>query len=297
MFGNSVTDSHHIIFRTRSHTDTDGPFAIHTHQVGRRVHIASFDGCDITQAYFAPTLCHDQLVAYILYTFISTFGTYTKLVGPGHDLTRIDQQVLGLQDLLNRIRIDPQIRQLGNRDTHIHDLRLFRKQIDLLHTLNRSQLGLDLLRPIAHIVVSKTFVGCQSVIDTEHVPEIITHIDGRGATRKARLYISHLTTQFVPLDRHIIRGQSRLQLDRDLRHAEIRFRLDLKNIRHGLNFPLDRFRYQFFYLLRSSTRILRNQNSLLDYERRVLLLRQFKERIYTSYQHDSQKEIYNLLIL
>ena len=107
MFGNSVTDSHHIIFRTRSHTDTDGPFAIHTHQVGRRVHIASFDGCDITQAYFASTLCHDQLVAYILYTFISTFGTYTKLIGPGHDLTRIDQQILGLQDLLNRIRIDP----------------------------------------------------------------------------------------------------------------------------------------------------------------------------------------------
>ena len=105
------------------------------------------------------------------------FGTYTKLVGPGHDLTRIDQQVLGLQDLLNRIRIDPQVRQLGNRDTHIHDLRLFRKQIDLLHTLNRSQLGLDLLRPIAHIVVGKTFVGCQGVIDTEHVPEIITHID------------------------------------------------------------------------------------------------------------------------
>ena len=89
----------------------------------RRVHIASFDGCDITQAYFASTLCHDQLVAYILYTFISTFGTYTKLVGPGHDLTRIDQQVLGLQDLLNRIRIDPQVRQLGNFDPQVRHSR------------------------------------------------------------------------------------------------------------------------------------------------------------------------------
>ena len=297
MFGNSIADSHHVVFRTRSHTDTDGPFAIHTHQVGRWVHIATFDDSDITQAHFASSLCHDQLVAYILYAFISTFGTYTKLVSPGHDLACIDQQVLGLQDLLDRVRVDPQVCQLGNGDTHIHDLRLFRKQIDLLHTLDRSQLGLDLLRPIAHIVISKAFVGSQGIIDTEHVPEIIAHVNGGSTARKAGLYVSHLTAQFIPLDRHIIRSQSRLQFDRDLRHAEIRFRLDLKNIRHGLNFPFDRFRYQFFYLLRSSTRILRNQNSLFDYERRVLLFRQFKERIYTPDQHHCQKEIYNLLIL
>ena len=133
MGGNRIADSYHIVFRTRSHTDTDSPFAIHTHQVGRRVHITTFDGGDIAQAHLAAAFGDDQLVAYIFYTFISTFGTHAKLISPGHDLAGIDQEVLRLQDLLDRIRVDPQVRQFGYGDTHIHDLRLFRKQVDLLH--------------------------------------------------------------------------------------------------------------------------------------------------------------------
>ena len=40
-----------------------------------------------------------------------------------------------------------------------------------------------------------------------------------------------------------------------------------------------------------------SKHSLLDHKGSIFLLRQFEERIYTTYQHNSQEEVYNLRIL
>ena len=179
---------HHVPLRVGGDADADGTFAVHVHDVGWRVHVPFFDDGDITQFYLSG-FGGNHLVADIVYGGIHTVGSHPELLLAGTDFSGIDNLVLRLQQTGKLFRVDAHTYELIGGNKNIDYLRLRPEQGDFHHPVRRHYLRLDPFRPVAHLFVCVTVVRRQTVIDTEHVAEIIGNRRCGSTARQLWLYI------------------------------------------------------------------------------------------------------------
>ena len=183
--------------RVGRYADTDGTFAIDTHDGAWRVHVSFLYDGDVTQFYLSGA-GGDYLVPDVVHRGIHTVGYYAQLLFAGADFSGVDNLVLRLQQACQLFGIDTHACQLVHRDEYIHHLGLCAEQCDFHHPVGSDHLCLDAFGPVPHFFVAESVVGCQAVVDTEYVTEVVRYCGYRSSAWQLGLYVEHFAPQFVP---------------------------------------------------------------------------------------------------
>ena len=289
--------THDILLRIGRNADAYSPLPVHAHQRRGRLRVARLDPGDVAQADLKSLGGGQQLVPDVVETLIGSRFDDPYLHVAGQLLAASDQRVLRAENPDDLVGRDEQAGERRHADPDVHHVLLLAEKRHFLHAVDRHQLGLDPLRPVAHLLVRETRIGRQTVVDAEHVAVIVPDRDRRGPLGQDGLHGENLPPKLVPHLRHFV-GRSRgQQLDHDFRHAVERLGGDFIDPAHRLNLALDRFGNQLLDLLGRSAGIAGNDRRALDHERRVFLLSEMAERDETADEKHGQKEPDHLRIV